>query len=171
MPTVAEFTAEILELVVHQLELDSLETNRIIRAINKNASYLKYKNRTLNPITTKPQRPSMIIVYNVLKTIDRQVIDCACTIHTISILDFCGNRRKEEFVDCRRQVMYYMRHELHYTYEKIGTIFRKDHSTVIHSVKQHENFMHSSKHYAKVYEKVKEDILVTLVPHESLSTP
>lgn len=171
MPTVAEFTAEILELVVQQLELDSLETNRIIRAINKNASYLRYKNRTLNPITTKPKRPSMVITYNVLKTIDKQIIDCACTVHGIGILDFCGNTRKEEFVDCRRQVMYFMRRELHYTYEKIGTIFRKDHSTVIHSVKQHENFMHSSKHYAKIYSKVKEEIALTIVPHESLSTP
>lgn len=169
MPTVAEFTAEILEIVVQQLELDSLETNRIIRAINKNHSYLRYKNRTLNPITSKPKRPTMVITYNVLKTIDKQIIDCACIIHNITITDFCGNTRKGDLVDCRRHVMYYMRRELHYTYEKIGTIFRKDHSTIIHSCNQHENFMHSSKHYAKVYNKVVEEISLTVVPHESLS--
>jgi chromosomal replication initiation ATPase DnaA len=169
MPTVAEFTAEILELVVKQLDLDSLETNRIVRAINKNHLYLKYKNRTLNPITSKVKRPSMVITYNVLKTLDKQIIDCACIIHSITIMDFCGNTRKGEFVDCRRHVMYYMRRELHYTYEKIGTIFRKDHSTVIHSCNQHENFMHSSKQYAKVYGRLKEEIMTTVVPHESLS--
>lgn len=66
-----------------------------------------------------------------------------------------GKCRKREIIEIRMQMYALMRNDFDYTLPKIGKIFDRDHSSVIHLLNQHENALQTDEKYAIRYSEFK----------------
>ena len=77
-----------------------------------------------------------------------------CDVHKVSIADFILYSRKREFVEARFQFAATLLIQFHYTYMKVGELLNKDHSTIIHSIRQHCDFYDTIASYKTRYNQV-----------------
>lgn len=75
------------------------------------------------------------------------IIDVVCKYHDIGIHDITLNFRDRYIVEPRQIAMYFIRKISKTPFKKIGEIFGKDHSTVIHACKLVENLVDNNKEY------------------------
>jgi chromosomal replication initiation ATPase DnaA len=61
--------------------------------------------------------------------------------------------REREVVDCRMQTANIMHKYLGYSTTKIGSIFSKDHSTIVHWLSNHSDLIESSNSYLHLYQE------------------
>lgn len=54
--------------------------------------------------------------------------------HGVAASEILGNSRKRHVINARFEVFYRLRIDLAMSYTKIGTVFHKDHSTILHGV-------------------------------------
>ena len=66
-----------------------------------------------------------------------------------------GKTRRREIIELRMMMYALMREDLGYTLPKIGKIFNRDHSSVIHLLKQHENQLETDKTYSSKWSEFK----------------
>jgi len=79
----------------------------------------------------------------------KSLIKYGCKNHSITILQLQSKKRNREIVECRHEIFYI----LHKVYKvrsiKVGSLFNRDHSTVLHSCKTVSNFIEIDKKYEK----------------------
>ncbi len=92
-------------------------------------------------------QPSLKLIERILEQtgVDRRVthvtteaiFDTVADFYSLEVADLLGKRRNKELVRPRQIAMYLMRHELSYSYPKIGkALGGKDHTTVMHGVEK-----------------------------------
>lgn len=59
--------------------------------------------------------------------------------------------RKRKIVDLRRMIFSYVFSNFNTTKTRIATIFNQDHSTIVHSISQHNNYYLTDKMYQNEY--------------------
>jgi len=92
-----------------------------------------------------------VIENNYINNIDdkkiKSLINYVCKNHGITILQLQSKKRNREIVECRHEIFYI----LHKVYKvrsiKVGSLFNRDHSTVLHSCKTVSNFIEIDKKY------------------------
>lgn len=62
-----------------------------------------------------------------------------------------SKRRDRQLVDARRIVYNIIKSTYGYTLSFIGNHFKKNHATIIHSIRSHNSLMKYDKHYAEQY--------------------
>jgi len=62
--------------------------------------------------------------------------------------------RKSDIVDARRLYCGLLRNVFGLTFQEIGDILNKNHATIVHSIKVHDNFVRILKSYKKNYEEI-----------------
>ena len=66
-----------------------------------------------------------------------------------------GKCRKTEIQDAAKIVTYLLRFQLQMKYREITEVIGRDHTTLIHRIKEHENLLFSSRKYRDKFEKCK----------------
>lgn len=158
--TLHDYTQEIIDTVFKSIEIDSLERHKVLRKVRNLKIYKEFKNRLIEPKKfNKPHRPVAKIVFHRIPVTVQQVILLACRKNEVTLEDFCSNRRLGDIVETQRAVIYFLHREVRYTSTKVASWFMKDHSTMIHACKTHEDYYDTNKLYAKVYDSFKEEAL------------
>ena len=83
----------------------------------------------------------------------------------MNIDDMFKKTRRREYVDSRRIFFYILRNRFLLTYEEVGKISKRDHATIIHSVKTFEYIVKQDIVLNSIYQKTLERLeLITSVP-------
>jgi len=84
--------------------------------------------------------------FDSLKELEKTLLESSYTEYIINICqkifevkDIKSIKRSRELTEARFASWYLMKKILLMTYMKIGRVYRKDHSTIIHGVKEHDN--------------------------------
>jgi hypothetical protein len=75
----------------------------------------------------------------------RKIITEVCRKRNVTLAALFSNRRVTHLVHARQEVMYRLREELNLSYPEIGRTLGRDHSTVIHGIKQYEKLLASGE--------------------------
>ncbi len=75
----------------------------------------------------------------------QKIIDNTSSAYGISIDDILGDKRQRETVIPRHIIMYKLRKELELSFPRIGKIFRKDHTTIIHAYNKIEKMLNDNE--------------------------
>lgn len=66
-----------------------------------------------------------------------------------------SHSRKQEYVLPRHLICYVLRKNYRFEFTKIGFIFGRDHSTIIHSCESIDNYLRYDKRVIQAYEDIK----------------
>ena len=69
-------------------------------------------------------------------------------------LDITQNTRKREVVEARQAAMVIIKKSTHLSLGKIGSLFGRDHATVLHATKVVPNYIETDKQYARFWKPV-----------------
>ncbi|MCA9388653.1 chromosomal replication initiator protein DnaA, partial [Candidatus Berkelbacteria bacterium] len=126
-PEMVEYTAKQVQNNVRELEgaLNAIITHCELYAVKPS---MKLIERILEQTGTDRK-----ITHITAETICQTVAD----FFSLNLVDLLGKRRNKELVHPRQITMYLMRHELAYSFPKIGkALGGKDHTTVMHGVEK-----------------------------------
>tara|TARA_R110001632_G_scaffold211700_2_gene337261 strand:- start:415 stop:798 length:384 start_codon:yes stop_codon:yes gene_type:complete len=78
-----------------------------------------------------------------------EIIKYVSTEHNITIFELTSKSRKRNIVTCRHEISYILHKVYKVNSSKVGSLFNRDHSTVLHSCKTVSNFIEIDKKYEK----------------------
>ena len=164
MPRIKDIVDEALEIVFNKLEVGSLERAGLLKLVSKKTENKRYYERKIGEIDPEvykerkriAQEKSQQIKVNLncYNDFETQVMRITCDVNKISIADFILFSRKREFVEARFQFAAVLLIQFHYTYMKVGRLLNKDHSTIIHSIRQHCDFYDTLASYKIKYNTI-----------------
>lgn len=67
-----------------------------------------------------------------------EIVGKICKDYDVDLLDLLGRSRKKAFVLARHKAMFEVRKQLGFSTLRIGRIFDRDHTTVVHALKKFE---------------------------------
>lgn len=85
---------------------------------------------------------------------DEKIISEICARYNVQWLSILSRSRVRVVVDARRLYCGILRNVFSLTYHEIGNILNKNHATIVHSIKVHDNFVKILKSYKKNYEEI-----------------
>ena len=104
----------------------------------------------------------------ILKLSNRPMEDIASSIggyYGVTIDEMKSERRDKPIVAARQIAMYFMKHSGRYTLKNIGLFFGgRDHTTVIHSINQVNNYIATEPEFKDFIEKLKGFSYVRYIP-------
>jgi chromosomal replication initiation ATPase DnaA len=133
--------------------------------LSQRSSFGPYLNREV----IKPEKPNAIIKrqnYNerlnrlksenidLIQTDDFRVFREVCTSLQLDVRLIRTGYRETAYADARKMIAYIFNRYFRYGVTKTGVLMNKDHSTVIHAVRKHEQFMQIDKQYARRFYNV-----------------
>lgn len=164
MPRIKDIVDEALEIVFNKLEVGQLERAGLLKLVSKKTENKRYYERKIGEIDPEvykerrrlAQEKAQQIKINLscFNDFETQVMQIVCDVHKVSIADFILYSRKREFVEARFQFAATLLIQFHYTYMKVGELLNKDHSTIIHSIRQHCDFYDTIASYKTRYNQV-----------------
>lgn len=164
MPRIKDIVDEALEIVFNKLEVGELERSGLLKLVSKKTENKRYYERKIGEIDpevykerkrlAEEKAKQIKINLNCYNDFETQVMQIVCDVHKVSIADFILYSRKREFVEARFQFAATLLIQFHYTYMKVGELLNKDHSTIIHSIRQHCDFYDTIASYKTRYNQV-----------------
>ena len=164
MPRIKDIVDEALEIVFNKLEVGELERRGLLKLVSKKTENKRYYERKIGEIDPEVYKERKRLAEAKAKQIkinlscfndfETQVMQIVCDVHKVSIADFILYSRKREFVEARFQFAAALLIQFHYTYMKVGELLNKDHSTIIHSIRQHCDFYDTIASYKTRYNQV-----------------
>lgn len=97
-------------------------------------------------------RPKIDITKNKAKWED--AIRSVCQIYDITPDDIYSHNRQQHIVYARHTFNYICRKTLRMSFESIARIINRDHSTVIHSVRQTQDLIEYDRQFASTYKQI-----------------
>jgi chromosomal replication initiator protein len=76
----------------------------------------------------------------------------------VNISDITSRVRKREVIDARFIFAHILKFEFSYTYERIGALLERDHTSIIHAVETHKERYHMYPEYKEVTDGIHEEI-------------
>ncbi len=148
--------------------LDAETTNLIARTYQKNIRELEGGlNQILAQCELEKVEPSLEVVEQILKDHQPlrrsslsadQIYALVGDHYHVAREDLFGPRRHKELVYPRQIIMYLLRHELNYSFPKIGRELGKDHTTVMHGVEKIEHELPKDVHLQQQISLLKDQI-------------
>jgi hypothetical protein len=161
MPRIKDIVDKVLAVVYEDLEVEALVRERIHRKIKLTRLYRihhqtllknsEYSERTKKRLTTMENNKNVKINSKVFTKTELDIIDIICTVHQLEASDFLSTMRHRDIVNARFQMMAILRNQLYYTFEHIGFLFKKDHSSVIHGIDKHSVYYEVEMNYKNKY--------------------
>ena len=158
MQTVRDYIKEAIRFTLLKLDESILKQEAIYKQfIERNNVRQKQLNKD---ISLNPGVPKERIKYDIpVPTSTEMIVLMQIEKHThISMYQILGRSRYRETVDARKMYMVILFFYLNYNLPKAGIRTGRDHSTVIHAIKSHENLMLTNAHYMKVFSKILSDL-------------
>ena len=91
---------------------------------------------------------------------DEQIIREICSRYNVKWLSILSKSRVGVIVDSRRMYCGILRNVFGLTFHQIGKILNKNHATIIHNLKIHDNFVRILKSYKKNYEEIESTLML-----------
>lgn len=164
MPRIKDIINEALEIAFDKLEVEALVRYNVMLLVlkkTKNKQYYSKVINDINPEEVKLKRKLAMLKSHELKVslnkfseFELGVMYIVCDINRVTVKDFTINSRKRELTEARFHFAAILLIHFNYTYKKVGTLLGRDHSTIIHSMKQHLNFSNSIKSYKTRYNQI-----------------
>ena len=161
MPRVKDIVDKVLTIIYEDLKVEALVQERIERKVKIDRLYRlhsqtiiknhEYSDRTKKRLATLEKNKNVRIHSKVFTKVELDIIDIICTVHQLQTADFLSNLRHRDIVNARFQMMAILRNQLYYTYDHIGFLFKKDHSTVIHGIDKHSIYYEIEMNYKNKY--------------------
>ena len=85
---------------------------------------------------------------------DDQVIHEICSRYNVKWTSILSKSRKTVIIDPRRLYCGILRNVFGLTFHQIGKILNKNHATIVHNTKIHDNFVRILKSYKNNYEEI-----------------
>jgi len=150
---------------------DAFLATRLTNKFMNDRKVVKHKNKSI-VINIQRKRPRTIVLPN-LTQLELKLTLLICEIHNVTYDQLFSANRTGEVVDARRQLTSFFYTYLAYTYTHVATIFGKDHSTIIHNVRTHQDLLETDPAYVlkfgKFMDSIKKDFPEILVKIEEKS--
>ena len=102
---------------------------------------------------------------------DENIINEICCRYGIQWFSVLSKSRVGVIVDARRLYCGILRNVFGLTFHEIGKILNKNHATIIHNLKIHDNFVRILKSYKRNYEEIESSLMLgdNYYEHEVIS--
>lgn len=102
---------------------------------------------------------------------DDKIIKEICSRYDVQWSSVLSKNRVRVVVDARRLYCGILRNVFGLTFQEIGDMLNKNHATIVHSIKVHDNFVRILKSYKKNYEEIENMFYISenYYEHEVLS--
>lgn len=164
MPRVKDIVNEALEIVFAKLKIEPLMQESLLNTVNLKSKNKEFYQRRINIIDPEEyarkkklaQEKAQMVKVNLAKFTDfeQTIIKIVCNVNRISVEEFVKLSRKREYVEARFQFAAVLLIQFHYTYTKVGNLLGKDHSTIIHAIRQHTDFYEVMNSYKVRYNQI-----------------
>lgn len=168
MPTVHDIVKEALDLALKDLKIEALVQESVWIKMKSKTKYSNYYQRRVTITSPEEAAAKRLARFNAsqkTKTnlrkfteLEQSILSIVCRVHKIKVEDFLKVRRGRELVDARFQFAAVLRLQFYYTFTKIAFLLGKDHSSIIHSIKQHKDFYDTISSYKALYIRVLNEI-------------
>jgi hypothetical protein len=151
MQTIGELIEQIINVNVEHFKGSSLDKEGLLKKVRRIPQAKLAWYRIIQPNQSKKQivekmMPKMTqLEYSILEAVARE--------HGVHILDLPSKLRTREVVDARMQAMAIFYTYFFYTFKRIGALFNRDHSTVIHAVETVNDFIEVDTAYTRAFYK------------------
>lgn len=134
-----------------ELHLSKQENRRLrLLLIEQKNQYEKL----INDLRREILRPNIDITQTSAQWAD--VMRAVCQVYNITPDDIYSKNRTQHILYARHTFNYICRRTLTMSLESIGRIINRDHSTIIHSVKQTQDLIQYDRNFAKTYQQTLE---------------
>jgi len=164
MPRIKDIVDEALEIVFKKLNIEPLVQESLMNTVNQKTKNKQFYQRRINMIDPEEyarkkklaQERAQMVKVNLAKFTDfeQAVLKIVCDVHKIRVEEFVKLSRKREYVEARFQFAAVLLIQFHYTYIKVGSLLGKDHSTIIHAIRQHVDFYDVVNSYKVRYNQI-----------------
>lgn len=164
MPRIKDIVDEALEIVFKKLKVEPLMQESLMNTINLKAKNKVYYQRRINQVDPAEAalkrkitaEKSQQVKINLARFTDfeQTILRIVCKVNRINIEEFVKLCRKREYVEARFQFAAVLLIQFHYTYVKVGSLLVKDHSTIIHAIRQHVDFYELLTSYKVKYNQI-----------------
>lgn len=164
MPRIKDIVDEALEIVFKKLKVEPLMQESLMNTINLKAKNKVYYQRRINQVDPAEAalkrkitaEKSQQVKINLARFTDfeQTILRIVCKVNRINIEEFVKLCRKREYVEARFQFAAVLLIQFHYTYVKVGNLLVKDHSTIIHAIRQHVDFYELLTSYKVKYNQI-----------------
>lgn len=164
MPRIKDIVDEALEIVFKKLKVEPLMQESLMNTINLKAKNKVYYERRINQVDPAEAalkrkitaEKSQQVKINLARFTDfeQTILRIVCKVNRINIEEFVKLCRKREYVEARFQFAAVLLIQFHYTYVKVGNLLVKDHSTIIHAIRQHVDFYELLSSYKVKYNQI-----------------
>jgi hypothetical protein len=164
MPRIKDIVDEALEIVFKKLKVEPLMQESLMNTINLKAKNKVYYQRRINQVDpaeaalkrkiTAEKSQQVKINLARFTEFEQTILRIVCKVNRINIEEFVKLCRKREYVEARFQFAAVLLIQFHYTYVKVGSLLVKDHSTIIHAIRQHVDFYELLTSYKVKYNQI-----------------
>jgi hypothetical protein len=164
MPRIKDIVDEALEIVFKKLKVEPLMQESLMNTINLKAKNKVYYQRRINQVDpaeaalkrkiTAEKSQQVKINLARFTEFEQTILRIVCKVNRINIEEFVKLCRKREYVEARFQFAAVLLIQFHYTYVKVGNLLVKDHSTIIHAIRQHVDFYELLTSYKVKYNQI-----------------
>ena len=142
-----------------QLEEDSFIVESTLRKVLSNPDIKKIRNKALPVVKdsfavkeSKPEteRPIILGTHSIT---DIEICQIAAKLFSVEYNKLFIACRERIIIDARMQTANVMNKYLGYSLKKIGSIFGKDHSTVVHWLSNHRDLIETNNSYLLLYQR------------------
>ena len=164
MPRIKDIVDEALEIVFKKLKVEPLMQESLMNTLNLKAKNKVYYERRINQVDPAEAalkrkisaEKSQQVKINLARFTDfeQTILRIVCKVNRINIEEFVKLCRKREYVEARFQFAAVLLIQFHYTYVKVGSLLVKDHSTIIHAIRQHVDFYELLTSYKVKYNQI-----------------
>jgi len=164
MPRIKDIVDEALEIVFDKLKIEALVREGLLEVVRKKSKNKQYYSRRVSIVDPEEaarkkklaMEKSLQVRVNLAKftEFELEVMRITCEINKVSIGDFVLYSRKRELVETRFQFAAVLLIQFHYTYMKVGRLLGKDHSTIVHAIRQHCDFYDTITSYKTKYNQI-----------------
>lgn len=164
MPRIKDIIDKVLEIVFKDLDVEALIQMRVEGKVKANKLYRTYNQRELpkseyseltkKRLRTMQQNKAIKLNLEVFTRVELDIMDIVCTIHSVDIRDFLSTVRRREVINARFQMMAILRNQMFYTFNHIGYVFSKDHSSIIHAMNKHSTYYALETNYKNQYNTI-----------------
>jgi hypothetical protein len=142
-----------------ELEDDSFLLESTLRKVLDNPEIKKIKNKMLPVVkdsgSAKENTPSIVrpIILATHSITDIEICQIVSKLFYVEYNKLFIACRERTIIDARMQTANIMNKYLGYSLKKIGSIFGKDHSTVVHWLNNHRDLIETNNAYLLLYQK------------------
>lgn len=168
MPRIKDIIDKVLAIVYADLKVESLIQERIERKVKVTKLYRLFNHTELDKpehseltkkrLMTLEKNKNAELNLESFTPVELTIIKTICKVHRVEIYNLLSTIRKREVINARFQMMALLRYQMFYTFDHIGYIFNKDHSSIIHGIDKHGIYYEVDVNYKNQYNTVLNEI-------------